>query len=616
MNQKNHLIGTFCVVTSPMMYGKLLIKDDNRYFHVQNTNKKARAMHGDVVEVEVMMEANKQNEQKKQQSKNVARIVRIVQDKKPKYLIGTFMLNSRETDDPKKILFRPRNKKFPLILIQKTQIPKNILQDEKLFLESLVIIKSIRWGEKRLPEAKIHRIIGIVGDLKAEQIGILIEHSVVEEFPESILERYERGKSRPQLRITDEEISKRKDLRDIQVFTVDPEGAGDLDDAVHCRRLNSYTLEVGVHIADVSFFVEPNSKLDVEARHRATSVYLVDRCIPMLPKILSECLCSLSAGEDKFAYSVIWNFSFLRKSNSQQNSRKEYLDIDECLSSVSKDFFENVNIFISSQWVGRSIIKPCVNLSYNKAQELLDGKIEPFDSSLIPVAKSLTELNFLSKLLRKIRQLSGARIESPENELNFVLDQSGNPLDVHRKVTLDAHLLVESLMVLANQTIAMIIFKSFPKNSILRRHPPPDLNQVQIVAQLCNDLGLTVDSSSLKSFHDSLLVLQKNLDPQIFNIIQQRLISSQSSAEYISTGDPELETDNFRHYDLNAQVYTHFTSPIRRYIDITVHKLLTASLSGLKLSKNNSIQEDILSLNLVPSNIGLKIICNHCNIKN
>lgn len=402
-----------------------------------------------------------------------------------------------------------------------------------------VVIEVTSWGkEDRKPEAKIVQVLGQAGENNAEIHSIMAEFDLPFHFPEKVLSE---SKKIPE-DITSEEISKRWDFRKITTFTIDPEDAKDFDDAISFRKLENGNYEIGVHIADVTHYVKPNSILDQEAFDRATSVYLVDRTIPMLPERLSNELCSLRPDEDKLTFAAVF-------------------EIDD-------------RVQIKKEWFGRTIIHSQVRFSYEEAQTVLENGTGT-------LAEELKILNETAKKLRKERFKKGA-VNFETTEVKFRLDAQGKPLEVIPKVRKDAHKLIEEFMLLANKQVATFIYnlkKGKDKNTfVYRTHDFPDPEKVKDFSTFAKQFGhkMTVDENSISSSLNKLMSEIEGKPEQ--NILEQLAIRTMAKAKY--------STDAKGHFGLAFEHYSHFTSPIRRYPDMMAHRMLQHYLDeGNPLSK-------------------------------
>uniref|UniRef100_A0A2I3GU05 DIS3-like exonuclease 2 n=1 Tax=Nomascus leucogenys TaxID=61853 RepID=A0A2I3GU05_NOMLE len=347
------------------------------------------------------------------------------------------------------------------------------------------------------------------------------------------------------------------DYRKDCIFTIDPSTARDLDDALSCKPLADGNFEVGVHIADVSYFVPEGSDLDKVAAERATSVYLVQKVVPMLPRLLCEELCSLNPMSDKLTFSVIWT-----------------------LTPEGK---------ILDEWFGRTVIRSCTKLSYEHAQSMIESPNEKIPAKELPpispehsseeVHQAVLNLHGIAKQLRQQRFVDGA-LRLDQLKLAFTLDhETGLPQGCHIYEYRDSNKLVEEFMLLANMAVAHKIHRAFPEQALLRRHPPPQTRMLNDLVEFCDQMGLPVDFSSAGALNKSLT---QTFGDDKYSLARKEVLTNMCSrpmqmALYFCSGllrDPA----QFRHYALNVPLYTHFTSPIRRFADVLVHRLLAAAL--------------------------------------
>ncbi|HAI17137.1 MAG TPA: ribonuclease R, partial [Xanthomarina gelatinilytica] len=375
--------------------------------------------------------------------------------------------------------------------------------------------------------------------------------------------------------ITKEEIAKRRDMRDVLTFTIDPKDAKDFDDALSFRILDNGLFEIGIHIADVSHYVQPDTVLDDEAYERATSVYLVDRVVPMLPEVLSNNACSLRPHEEKYTFSAVF----------QMNDKAE----------------------VKNQWFGRTVTYSDARFAYEEAQAIIENNsnviLNPVEAShlnnTIPAEVSLTskeyqttpeiafatlKLNELAKIMRRKRMKSGA-ISFDKVEVKFNLDEQANPVGVFFKTSKDANKLIEEFMLLANRKVAEFIGKQAPKKTFVYRvHDEPDDSKLAALQNVVGRFGYKLNFKDRKSISASLNNLLKDVEgKKEQNLVDTLTIRSMSKAEY--------STHNIGHYGLAFDYYSHFTSPIRRYPDVMAHRLLQHYLDGGK-SANEAVYED------------------------
>jgi len=360
-------------------------------------------------------------------------------------------------------------------------------------------------------------------------------------------------------KITPEVVAQRTDLRHIPVVSIDPPGCKDIDDALHCIRLPNGRLEAGVHIADVSYFVHPDSAIDKEASHRSTSTYLVEKRLDMLPGLLTTELCSLRSKEDHLAFSVLWEF----------DDEGNIFDVRFC----------------------KSAIHSVASLTYDEAQAMLD---DPSRSD--EVAESVRLLNKLARILRQ-RRIDAGALTLASTEVRFKLDsETQNPTDVTMYALKEANALVEEWMLLANITVSKKVLRHYPTLGVLRRHQPPSREQFAPLVSAATAVGVHLDISTSKTLADSLDAAVRSEDPFFNKLLRIMSTRCMMPAQYFCSG--EIPKDQWHHYGLAAPVYTHFTSPIRRYADIIVHRLLAAAIGVIPLPAINadrSKQQDLCS---------------------
>ncbi len=407
------------------------------------------------------------------------------------------------------------------------------------------LVKITVWPKSsKNPYGEVIEVLGKPGSNETEIIGMLCNHGITYKFPSEVLSEAE---SLP-LELTEKEIKKRRDFRSITTFTIDPVDAKDFDDALSFRFLDNGNYEVGVHIADVSHFVPVGSALDKEALIRSNSVYLVDRVIPMLPEQLSNMICSLRPNEDKFTFSAVF-------------------EIDE-------------NGKIYHEWFGKTIIHSNRRFTYEEAQEIIENKTGDYKEEILILDK-------IAKILRKKRIKKGAlAIES--EELRFELDADGLPIKVHIKTSKDAHKLIEEFMLLANKRVATFIGKpekgKDQKPFVYRVHDKPDLAKIAIFNLFIDKFGYQLDFTHPDQIAKSINKLLEDIQlKNEYSIIQTMAIRSMAKATY--------DTQNIGHYGLAFDYYTHFTSPIRRYADLLVHRILHDELMHKSHKYGNELND-------------------------
>jgi ribonuclease R len=407
------------------------------------------------------------------------------------------------------------------------------------------------------PFGKIIKSLGKPGELNTEMHAIMFEYGFPDAFPPEV-EQYAQNLD---LRIDPKEISKRRDFRKNITFTIDPITAKDFDDALSFTPLPNGKTEIGIHIADVSHYVQPNSIIDEEAYDRATSVYLVDRVVPMLPEILSNGACSLRPQEEKYTFSAV--------------------------------FTVNEKMEIEKEWFGKSVILSDHRFSYEEVQYILDSGDKTVSEEVSLKEKeymvsddiftALCQLDQFAKMLRKKRMSNGA-LSFDRVEVKFNLDQENNPESIFFKSSKDAHKLVEEFMLLANRRVAEFIGKQKPKKPFVYRvHDLPDEDKLGNLKTIANNLGYQLNLET-KQVNASLNKLLKETHGQKEQeLIDTLTIRCMSKAVYT--------IDNIGHYGLAFEHYTHFTSPIRRYPDVLVHRLLEFYLEGQENIKAEALEE-------------------------
>ena len=431
------------------------------------------------------------------------------------------------------------------------------------------------WPENsKNPFGKITQVLGKPGDHNTEIHSILLEYGLPYKFDQEV----EKDAGSLSLEITKEEIYKRRDMRADLTFTIDPKDAKDFDDALSFTKLENGNYEIGIHIADVSHYVQPNTILDKEAYNRATSVYLVDRVVPMLPEILSNGACSLRPNEEKLTFSAVFEI--------------------------------NENAQILNEWFGRTVTYSDKRFTYEEAQVIIETEKNfiPDNTSITnesyyvldTIVEATLKLNALAKILRKKRMKEGA-ISFDRVEVKFNLDENANPIGVFFKESKDANKLIEEFMLLANRKVAEFIGKekSKPTNKtfIYRVHDEPDIEKLAALQNIVYNFGYKMNTLTRESTTESLNKLLNDVHgkPES-NMIETLAIRTMSKAVYT--------TNNIGHYGLAFDYYSHFTSPIRRYPDVMTHRLLQYYLEGGKSPnqddyetkcKHSSKQEELAS---------------------
>ncbi len=409
-----------------------------------------------------------------------------------------------------------------------------------------VIVKMTEWrpGDKN-PEGEIITVLGAPGEHETEIHSILAEYGLPYNFPEEV----EKDADKIDRSINEEEVAKRWDMRDILTFTIDPKDAKDFDDALSMRKLENGNWEVGVHIADVSHYVVPGTILDDEAYQRATSVYLVDRVVPMLPEVLSNDVCSLRPHEDKFTFSAVF-------------------ELDD-------------NAEIQKQWFGRTVIHSDRRFTYEEAQE----RIETKEGDL---AEEILVLDQLAKIMRQKRIKNGA-ITFDRSEVRFNLDENNQPIGVYFKISKDSNHLIEEFMLLANKKVSEFVSLNkrgeITQNTFIYRvHDDPDPAKLESLRDFVSTFGYKMDLANTKKVAESLNRLLHDVKGKgEENMIETLAMRSMSKAVY--------STEPIGHYGLGFDYYSHFTSPIRRYPDLLAHRLLQHYLDGGKSPSRPELED-------------------------
>ncbi|MCH7524025.1 MAG: ribonuclease R [Bacteroidetes bacterium] len=528
--------------------GYVLCEDfkDDIFIASNNINK---ALHNDEVELYVY--------KRRKRGKLEGEITQIIKRARTEY-VGVIQIHKSYAfviaDDTKmyKDIFVPINKTF------------------KAEDGDKVIVKLEDWPENAdSPYGKVTKILGRPGEHDTEIHSILAEYGLPYEFPVEV----EDFANTLDTSITTKEISKRRDMRNVLTFTIDPKDAKDFDDALSFKLLKNGNYEIGIHIADVSHYLQEGTVLDDEAYERATSVYLVDRVVPMLPEVLSNNACSLRPQEEKYTFSAVF----------QLNEKAE----------------------IKDKWFGRTVTYSDARFSYEEAQVIIEQNVIPAKAGIssintrIPKEVSLTgkqyntspkiafailKLNELAKILRRKRMNSGA-ISFDKVEVKFNLDKESNPTGVYFKTSKEANKLIEEFMLLANRKVAEFIGKQKPeKTFVYRVHDEPNDSKLAVLKGIVSRFGYKLNFSDRKSTTRSLNNLLKGVNgKKEQNLVDTLTIRCMSKAEYT--------TKNIGHYGLAFDYYSHFTSPIRRYPDVMTHRLLQYYLDGKK-SANQDIYED------------------------
>ncbi len=529
-------------------------KEANQDIEIQNNNLNT-ALNGDTVLVSIISD--------RRSSRTNGKVIKIEKRAKKVFtgiLIKQNNIYSLSADD---------KRMYADIILNKESVLKN-----KADIGQKILAKINKWDSKSpKPEGEIIMVLGQAGEHNTEMKAILYEKGFEIDFPDQV-EAEAKTLEINEKKIPKEEIAKRRDFRNTTTFTIDPKDAKDFDDAISIKQLGKDKYEIGVHIADVSHYVREKSALDAEALKRSFSVYLVDRTIPMLPEVLSNDICSLNEDEEKLTFSAVF----------EMNSQGKIL----------------------SRWFGKTIIRSAKRFTYEKAQEVLDlGTKSPENpSSLNGVPnrsegfsgdffQELNTLNEIAKKLRKEKVANGA-IDFEQDEVTFELDEAGKPIKISKKSRLDTHKLVEEYMLLANKEVAEFIFNNYKKTNssspfIYRIHNLPDNDRIMALSIFVKALGYELPIQKGKSVRAIDL---QNLFKQIQGKAEEAIIKT---AALRSMAKAIYSTQNTGHFGLAFEFYTHFTSPIRRYPDLLVHRLLQKHLKNEKLQKTEWIKYEKIS---------------------
>ena len=518
-----HYEGVVDMAASGAMYVQCEELDSDIFVHQRNTRN---ALNGDKVEV-IITHTSRNGAKEGEISK--------VLERSPRCYAGRVEIASKSM-----AIVVPDSRKMPVDIAISLKKYPHLKQDDK------VAVRIVDWRDSdRLPQGELVDILGAAGDNDAEMHAILLEYNLPYKFEEQV----EKAANAIDGRITEQDIAERRDMRDVPTLTIDPADAKDFDDALSIQNIGEGKWEIGVHIADVTHYVKPDSTIDDEAIERGTSVYLVDRTIPMLPERLCNDLCSLRPHEDKLAFSAVFHIDEKGK--------------------------------ISQEWFGRTVIHSNRRFSYEEAQRV----IETGEGDM---KEEILTMHNLAQTLRKERFRKGA-IAFARREAKFHLDKTGKPTGVYFKVQKEANQLIEEFMLLANRRVAEFCAKAHGKERtmIFRVHDVPNSDKFERFRSFILRFG-HIFKSSIEKGNAAAKELNKLLAsikgrPEE-NVVSTLAIRSMAKAVYT--------TDNIGHYGLAFPYYTHFTSPIRRYPDMMVHRLLQRYLDG-KRSADKDMHESL-----------------------
>ena len=512
----------------------IILGEDDKEIVVSPT-KSYKAFSGDLVSYYTYPSRGRKKEE--------AKIIEII-ERKNKTFVGTLKIKN--------------NTNFVIVSKRKANVDFYIKNNNSNARNGdRVVIEFIEWKETKSPQAKIINVLGKPGENETEIHTILSEYGLPYYFDDEI----EIELDKVEEKISKIEEEKREDFRKKLTFTIDPSDAKDFDDAISFE-IKKEGYEVGIHIADVSYYVKPNTKLDTEAYNRGTSVYLVDRVVPMLPEKLSNNVCSLRPNENKLTFSAV--------------------------------FILDINGKVLEQKFCRTIINSDYRLSYDEAQHIIENKKEiipaeitidkkekKIESNLI---KAITTIQLISKELRKERLKKGAILFEKE-EIKFLLDKNKNPSQVYIKSSKESNKLIEEFMLLANKKVSEFISKKNNKKTfVFRVHEEPQHEKIKELQNISKKFGYDLDIKTKQKTLESINKLLREIKgKKEQNFIDTLAIRSMSKAVYT--------TDNIGHYGLSFDYYTHFTSPIRRYPDIVAHRLLQHYLDGKKPPNKIQIEQ-------------------------
>ncbi|SFN56704.1 ribonuclease R [Salegentibacter flavus] len=534
-DHRDYYRGIIDMTTKGYAYVVVEELDDDVFISPNHLNT---AFNGDEVEIYIY--------NRRRNKKSEGEVTKIIKRKRTEF-VGVLQLKKDfgfvVIDDPKM---------YTDVFVQKNKLGEAQNGDK-------VVVEIEEWPEKAdSPFGNIKKVLGTPGEHHTEIHSILAQYGLPHDFPPEV----EEFADKIDTSIKEEEIKKRRDMRDVLTFTIDPEDAKDFDDALSFQKLENGNYEIGIHIADVAHYVQPGNILDEEAYERATSVYLVDRVVPMLPEVLSNNACSLRPNEEKYTFSAVF-------------------EIDK-------------NTKIIKEWFGRTVTFSDARFAYEEAQHIIETKGGDIPAEISiqeeaysvkdEIVEAVTVMNDLAKTMRSKRMREGA-ISFDKVEVKFELDEENEPVGVFFKTSKDANKLIEEFMLLANRKVAEFIGKQKEKKTFVYRcHDEPDDSKLASLSNLVAKFGHKLNLKDKKSVSSSLNNLLESVQgTKEQNLVDTLTIRTMSKAYY--------GTENIGHYGLAFSHYTHFTSPIRRYPDVMVHRLLQRYLDQQPSAKEDEYDE-------------------------
>lgn len=518
-------------------FGFVIIDGDDKGDVFVKSSKMRGALNGDTVRIVIKkdIQAHVPGKAFKRSEHREGEVIEIV-ERSSKPFVGILTV----VEDRAWVIMQSRVMPYDIAIPYEQVVAKGIPSGTK------VAVRVVSWGRHDPePVGTIVDVLGEPGENDTEMHAILAEYCLPYRFPSEI----EAAANAIKDDLTPEEFAKRRDFRDVLTFTIDPSDAKDFDDALSARKLPDGKWEFGVHIADVTHYVRPGTRIDAQAKERATSVYLVDRTVPMLPEMLSNKLCSLRPGEEKLCFSVVFT-----------------MDDDAR---------------VTDRWVGRTVIRSDYRFDYDAAQKIIEGvapdagskfDLQESDPNCTTLKEAVLKAHSLAQKLRQERFRNGA-ISFERPEMKVIVDEKGRPIDVCRKISKESNWLIEEFMLLANRTVAEIVAK-IGKTFVYRIHEEPNSDKLEALRHFVGNFGyklkpLDASGDVSRSLNE---LFEKSKGTPEADVIELLALRSMAKARYT--------TDNCGHYGLAFKYYTHFTSPIRRYPDMMVHRLLAKYLDG------------------------------------